>query len=383
MKERDRLLQECGELAKSVNVLQSSIKETRMTVQEKEKELASHQLAFQNLERSSFMLQHFAKQTEQQIKKLDHIASNLEKNLQALFIHSEKDMDISRFKIDVEVMCQKLQQSLVELTQEEPRMEKIQDVKKSVRNSLADLMKTVPRPLLLRLIQEQQETDISNWSKMSASSLPPTINSESDPDASAREQVQPLQKLLYELAWFYTDSRSRGAKAKKQAAGLKEKLNTLDFELRRQLDSHFSTAEEGQLLIDVALQLTQVEIQEAKRKAAAESLRNALSNLENFCLRSEACQADIEQKIVTIERNSRMADHLNSLICTLARKHVENPRAIQQSITRLQCVTDEEIKAARSHLSKNVDLSKDSVLKEMEQFRQLKPCQLFNISIEK
>ena len=124
MKERDRLLQECGELAKSVNVLQSSIKETRMTVQEKEKELASHQLAFQNLERSSFMLQHFAKQTEQQIKKLDHIASNFEKNLQALFIHSEKDMDISRFKIDVEVMCQKLQQSLVELTQEEPRMEK-------------------------------------------------------------------------------------------------------------------------------------------------------------------------------------------------------------------------------------------------------------------
>lgn len=382
-KERDKLRQDVTDLLKSTKILQESLTETRTTMQDKEVEFENHKLALRNLERSSFVLRWLSYQTQDEIRKLNQTAKNLESSLQALSPDPAKEVDIGSFKIDVELMCQQLQHSLIELTREIPDMDKIQDVKKGVRSSLAGLMKTLPRPVLLQLIQEQQDTDMSLLANLVSG--PPSIkkNGNNDLFASATENVQPLQKLLYELAWFYVDSQTRATKAKKQAARLKEELNRLKSEVNQHLNIHFNEASADNMLKELAFQLVQLELQVASRMAAEKTLRKSLVELENFCLHFEASQSDIRQKIAAIERNSRMADHLSSLICTLARKHAENPRTIQQSTSRLQSISNEQLSAVHSQLASCAELCKESLVKEVELFRQVKPCQLLNTSLDK
>lgn len=312
------------------------------------------------------------------VKLLNQTTKEVEKHLQSLAPQIENEGDLERYKIDIENMCKLMQNSLNELLKEEPNIEKINATKMTVGNNLATLLETLPHPLFMKLIQEQQATEISSRNQKDL--MIPTQNNialDFIPD-----NVEPLQKLLYDLSWTYTDTQTRAKNAKEKAETLKKELIEVKAEILRCLNTNFG-AEDPKLVAE-HLKLIETEIQVAMRKGAIDGLRNILEESENFCTRYEARQADIEQKIVTIERNSRLSDHLTAIICTLARKRANNPNLLQQLANQSLRMVNEDFVAIHNTLSKTIQASKGNIIeKELELYQQLKPSQLFNVTVDK
>lgn len=379
MRQREMLKEEIAELKKTTNVLHDSLVESKLLVQQKEKELRNQQLTFRDLKRSSYLLNLVRTNTEHKVQSLNKTSIELEKHFQSFSPALEKEADLERYKIDVENMSKLMKNSLSELLNEEPNIEKLSATKMTVGNNLASLLEALPRRLFMKLIQEQQQTEISSNSDKDSSSSPDQKNAafEFIPENS---KAQPLQKLLHELSWVKADTRARADKARSQISTLSNELDQLKSQVLQRLIL-LSDGDEHKLAI--GQKLLEMEIQVASRKSAVDALRTNLEELDNFCSRYEARQAEIEQKIITIERNSRLSDHLTALTCTLARKRANNPRLVQQFANQSQKIVNEEINTICKELGEKIQLSKSNIEKELEICRQLKPSQLFNVQMEK
>ncbi len=371
------LQQEVAELTRSTKGLQDSVLEAKQNVVQKEKDLTCHQLVFKEMERKSHLLRCLTAQTQDQIKFVNQTTAQLKKYADKLRLpRGDEALLVDRYRIDVGLMCQQLQKTLDELLQKESNMEKIQAEKTNVKEKLADLMELLPRPDFLQLIQEQQEYDLSQLIKILESSVSQNCLPENLDFAPA--SVQPLQKLLYELSWFYTESRSRAERASNEATLLKRELEDLQSEIREHLSTQLPRDDEK--VFDSALKLIQTEIQAARRRAITEALRKSLTVLDNSCMKSEANQAEIKEKIAKIESNSQLAEHLSILMCTLARKHANNPVNILQSAKRLHTVASEDVKSANERLSSNILQCNGSLKKEFELFQEVTASNLFTNS---
>ena len=338
--------------------------------------MRNQQLVFRDLKRSSHLLNLVKSNAEADVKSLKQTTSELEKNLKSLTPELENESDLERYKIDVANMCKLMQDSLNELLKEEPNIENVNATKMAVGNSLATLLETLPHSLFMKLIQEQQAAEISSWNRKDFS-LPTQTTLALD---FIPENVQPLQKLLYELSWYNADIRARAETAMNVALSLKKELAQLTSQTFQRLDILFDGEDNK---IATARKLVEMEIQVAKRKGAIEALRKNQDEMENFCTRYEVRQAEIEQKIDTIERNSRLSDHLTALICTLARKRANNPCLVQQLASQSQRIVKEDICGIQNTLSKTIQLSKCNIEKELELYRQVRPSQLFVVNVER
>lgn len=369
--------QEVAELTRSTKGLEDSVLEAKQIVVQKEKDLACHQLVFKEIERKSHILRYLTAQTQDQIKFVNQTTTQLKKYVEKLSLpRGDEALLVDRYRIDVGLMCQQLQKTLDELLQNEPNMEKIQAEKTNVKKKLADLMELLPRADFLQLIQEQQEYDISQWIKILESSVSQNCLPENLDFAPGN--VQPLQKLLYELSWFYTESRSRAERASNEATLLKRELEDLQSEIRQHLNTQLPRDDEK--IFDSALNLIQNEIQAARRRAITEALRKSLTVLDDSCMKSEANQAEIKEKIAKIESNSKLAEHLSFLMCTLARKHANNPLNILQSAKQLQNIASEEANSVNDRLSCNIVQCNGSLKKEFELFQEVTASNLFTNS---
>lgn len=369
---------EVAELKKSNSVLHESLIESRLSIQEKEKILKSQQFVFRDLKRSSHLLTLVKNSVDIKIKSLHKSTAELEKHLQLLAPSLEKGTDLERYKIDLENMSKLMQDSLNELLNEEPNIDKINSTKMGVGNNLATLLETLPRPLLMRLIQEQQESEISQQ-KQNGSAVPTQNNVTPDINQQTNNS-QPLQKLLYELSWAYADTRARAETAKAKVDFMKSELALKKSQLFQRLNLFYNGDEKK---IGIARKLIEMEIQVASRKSTVDTLRKNLEELDSFCSRYEARQAEIEEKIATIERNSRLSDHLTALICTLARKRANHSRIIQQLASQSQKLVKEDIKTYQDKLNESIKLSKLSLESEIDIYREFKPSELFYVRISK
>ena len=191
------------------------------------------------------------------VKLLNQTTKEVEKHLQSLSPQIENEGDLERYKIDIENMCKLMQNSLNELLKEEPNIEKINATKMTVGNNLATLLETLPHPLFMKLIQEQQTTEISSRNQKDL--MIPTQNNialDFIPD-----NVEPLQKLLCDLSWFYIDTQTRAKNAKEKAETLKKELIEVKAEILRCLNTNFG-AEDPKLVAE-HLKLIETEIQVA------------------------------------------------------------------------------------------------------------------------
>lgn len=349
-----------------------------MSLQKQEVELMKKQLSFRDFKRSSALLTLVKSNVEESAKSLKQNAKEIEKQFQSLAPQLENEEDLERYKIDIENMCKLMQNSLNELLKEDPDIEKINATKMSVGNKLATLLETLPHPLFMKLIQQQQAADAAAINHKDFR-LPK--QSDTAPDFIP-DNVQPLQKLLYEISWYHTETATRAETAKKQVIPLKQELEKVKANILETLHMRYDA--EDPKLADEHYKVIEMEIQLASRKAAIESLRTNLEELENFCTRYQARQADIEQKILTIESNSRLSDHLTALICTLARKRTNSPALLQQLITQSQRMVNEDFPAVHKTLSDFIESSQCSfVEKELDLYRQLSPSQLFSVRVDK
>ncbi|KAI9552146.1 hypothetical protein GHT06_022483 [Daphnia sinensis] len=375
--QKEKLEQEIADLRKTNGVLYDSLTEAKTSIQKQEVELRKKQLAFRDLKRSSVLLNLVKNNVGDNIKSLNKNAKEIEKQFLSLAPQLENEADLERYKIDIENMCKLMQNSLNELLKEDPNIEKINSTKMAVGNNLATLLETLPHPLFMKLIQEQQAADVSAINHKDFR-LPQQSNTAPDfiPD-----NVQPLQKLLYEISWYHTETATRAEDAKKQAVPLKQELEKIKANILQSLQMRFDA--EDPKLADEHFKAIEMEIQLASRKGAIESLRKNLEELENFCTLYEARQADIEQKILTIESNSRLSDHLTALICTLARKCSNSPALLQQLVNQSLRMINEDFPALHNTLSNFINSSQGNfVEKELELYRQLKPSQLFNVRMD-
>ena len=314
---------------------------------------------------------------QDQAKDLNKKIHNLENSAKLLVPDSDKELGLNQFKIDIESMCRGMEDSLNELINKEPNMDKIYGFKLEIGKSLAALLQQLPHPLFVKLMQEQQEAEVS-LKKAVESSVP--FPQDERQASFTPEEVQPLQKLLYDLSWFHTQCCSRASKAKRSSVPLKKEMVSLRSDLEDVLDQTFGAEEKSKAM---ARHWIDLEIEAAGRQATMASLRRNLDELEAFCWRCEASQAEIERKIATIEANSRVADDLSLLICTLARKHANNGRSLQQSVERLQRLATEDLRAAHLHLVDCVRASQADSGKELELYKQLKPRQLLTLSVDR
>ena len=353
------------------------MKEISSTIQEKEKKLYLITQTNEDLKRTTMLLNKNRNQIHDRAKFLNQKIKELENCLHSLIPRSEKESDLDKFKIDLEKMCNSMQNSLNELVDEDPNMDTIHGSKVEIGKNLANLLDNLPHTTFLRLIQEQQESEMA-LKKAVESSAP--IPQPDEKLTFSPADVQPLQKLLYNLSWFHTQSASRASKAKSSIIVLKREMASLKSELDQHISDIFPTDDKTK---SAARHLMELEIQVASRKAAVDSMQRNLDDFMNFCSRSEANQLDIERKIATIESNSYVADHLSLLICTLARKHANNGRLLQQSVNRLQRLATDDLKAVRSSLHDHVRASQANVGKEWDLFKQLKPCQLLSVPVER
>lgn len=363
------------DLKKSIDILSNSKIETKVSIGKKEKELENQKLGIRDLKRSSFLLETAKKHIEENVKSMNQSTAEVEKQLHALIPRIESEVEIERYKIDVKNMCHLMQNSLNELLNEEPNFDKMNETKISVGSKLATLLEVLPHPFFMKLIQEQQATEISLMAQKSA--LNPQFKEAID---FVPEHVQPLQKLLYELSWYYASIRTRAKIAKNKTKTLREELTEMKLQTIQRLKLYFEGDDEK--LAD-ALLLLDMEIQVASKKVAVDALRKNLEDLDNFCKSYEARHTELEEKITAIEKNSRLSDHLTTLICTLARKRVSNPGVVQQLITQCQQKIKDDLKAVNLSLKDRIEASKSNVDKELELFRHLRPSQLFNVKIEK
>jgi len=376
LKERDKLQLEIAELTKTTKILNDSINETTATVHQKEKELLRMQQAFKDFKRSTFLLHSVKNKMQSDVKHLKQVVKDLEKNLQSLLPRLvEKESNQDSFRIDIEKMCRSMQTSLDELLNKDPNMEKINQTKLDVGSNLATLLDTLPHPLFMQLIEEQQKSEVSLKAKIE------TLGNEANSHLQTivPGELQPLQKLLYSLSWFHAQCRFRADSSRLQTERLKSEMVMLKADITEHLKTNLGC--EDQLLSQVLL-LVDLEIQVSSRKAATKSLTENIKQLDDFCLSAEANQQEIEHKIETIERNSRIADHLSALICTLARKHADNSRAVQQSVTRLQGLVERDVKCSQNDLSEGIRVFQSNSGKELELYKQVKPCQLFHTKLE-
>lgn len=340
--------------------------------------MRKQQLAFRDFKRSSVLLGSVKNNAEDSVKLFNQTTREVKKHLQSLAPEIGNETDLERYKIDIENMCKLMQNSLNELLKEEPNIEKINGTKMAVGNHLATLLETLPHPLFMKLIQEQQAAEIS--SRNQKEFMTPTQNDTAldfIPD-----NVEPLQKLLCDLSWTYTDTQTRAKNAKEKSEALKKELAEVKAEILQTLNTRFDA--EDPKLAAAHLKQIETEIQVAKQKGAIDGLRKILEELEDFCTCYEARQADIEQKIVTIEGNSRLSDHLTAIICTLARKRANNPNLLQQLANQSLRMVNDELVAIHNTLDKTIKASKGNIIeKELELYQQLKPSQLFNSNVDK
>jgi len=352
--------------------------ESKTTAQEKEQELRKQEHAFRDFKRSSVLLSLVKSNIEENVTLFNQTTREVKKHLQSLAPKIGNETDLERYKIDIENMCKLMQNSLNELLNEEPNLEKINATKMAVGNQLATLLETLPHPLFMKLIQEQQAAEISSRNQKELMT-PTQDNAALDfiPD-----NIEPLQKLLCDLSWTYTDTQTRAKNAKEKSEALKKELAEVKAEILRTLNTRFGA--EDPKLGAAHLKQIETEIQVARQKGAIDGLRKILEELENFCTCYEARQADIEQKIVTIEANSRLSDHLTAIICTLARKRANNPNLVQQLANNSLRMVNEDLVGIHNTLNKTIQTSKGNMIeKEIELYQQLKPGQLFNSSVDK
>lgn len=376
IKKRDKLRQEVAELERTTKVLHDSLIETQDSVLEKEKTLRKHKAEFRDVKRSSHLLSLAKKNTEEQSNTLKKSTQELEKQMKNLSPTLSKEADLERYRIDIENMGKLMQNSLNELLNEEPNIEKINSTKFTIGNNLASLLQAVPRPIFMKLIEEHQASEISAMKeKMQAIS-----SCEDNIPEFIPENFQPLQKLLYELSWFYADTRARAKKTMNDAAVLKDELTELKSRVINRLGCVFKDDPEK---LAEEQKLFELEIQVAQRKGAVEAMRSQLANLDDFCLQHEARQLEIEQKIATIERNSRLSDQLTALICTLARKRADTSKHVQQLVNQSQKLVTDDILPMLSKLDENIERSKHNFQKELDVYKELKPSQLFTVRLQK
>ena len=334
------------------------------------------QQAFKDFKRSTFLLHSVKNKIQMDIKHLKQIVKDLERNLESLLPRLlEKESNLDSFRIDIEKMCHSMQTSLDELLNKDPNMEKINQTKLAVGNNLATLLDTLPHPTFMQLIEEQQKSEVSLKAKIEK--LGNETNSELQTYLPG--ELQPLQKLLYSLSWFHAQCRFRADSSRLKTEKLKKELEILKVDITEHLKI---LGCEDQMLSQVLVRVD-LEIQVNSRKAAIKSLAGNLKQLDDFCLSAEANQQEIEQKIETIEHNSRIADHLSALICTLARKHADNSRAVQQSVTRLQGLVEQDMKSSQQNLAESIRVFQSDLGKELELYKQVKPCQLFHTKLER
>jgi len=376
LNEREKLRLEVAELTKTTEILIESINETRASIHSKEKELVNHQLTFKDMKRSTFLLQNVKNKISNDVKRIKQIIKDLEKNLSSLLPQLEsKESNLDRFRIDIEKMSQKMQNSLNELSNEDPNLEAINQSKLDVGSNLATLLDILPHPLFIQLIEEQQKSQISTKIETSGNRQ---LN-DNKLRIHSPPEVQPLQKLLYNLSWYHTQCLFNADNTRNKTEKLKSELSALKVDISEHLKIHLGCDE---TILNDLVQLIDKEIQLNSRQAAVKVLTENIQRLNGFCLRSEANQAEIEKKITTIERNSRFSDHLSALITTLARKHANNSTVIHTSITRLQGLVNEDVKNSHRVLSECIRVRQSDFNKELELYKQVKPSQFLKTNVD-
>ena len=348
--------------------------ETQESSQEQEKKLKLQETEFRDLKRSSLLLGSAKSKVEEQAKSLRKSSLELEKHLNYLGPSLSNEADLERYRIDIENMSKLMQNSLNELLDDEPSLEKINATKFTIGNNLASLLQAIPRPVFMKLIEDHQASEISlTQQKLRALPLQDDITPDFIP-----ENFQPLQKLLYEVSWVYADTRARARKARKSAASSRSELAELKSQILCRINDNFKDDSEKLLNEQKFFEL---EIQVALKKGAVDALRLQVEELDEFCLQHEARQLEIEQKIATIERNSRLSDQLTALICTMVRKRADNAKVVQQLTNQSRKIVNEDILPLLTKLKENIQLSKNNFDKELESYQQLKPSQLLNVRL--
>ena len=353
------------------------MKDTAGGVCQGEKELLRIQQTFKDLKQSTVLLHNIKYKIQSDIKHLKQIVRDLEKNVESLLPQlAGEGSNLDSFRIVMEKMCRTMRTSLDGLVTEDPDAEKMNKIKINVGNDLATVLDTLPHPFFMTLIEEQQKSEVSLKTKVE--SLGNETNNQLQ--TALPGDLQPLQKLLYSLSWFHAQCRSRADSSRARTEKLKREVETLKADIIEHLKINLGC--EDQILTQL-LVLVDLEIQVNGRKAAVKCLTDNIKQLDDFCLSAEANQEEIEKKIDMIEQNSRIADHLSAVICTLARKHANNSRDVRQNVDRLQDLVERDIKSSHRDLAESIRVSQGHLGKELELYKQVKPCQLFHTKLER
>ena len=378
VKEREKLKKEIAELKKNNQLLNDNITETKTAIEERQLENLKQKLAFRDEKRSAYFLGLVQNNIKGQVKEVNQFSSEIDRSMESLVPKMEKENNLDRYKIDIQQLCEAMQSSLTELLEEQPNYEVIETTKKKVGSKLSDLLDTLPPSVFLKLMQEQVESDISGFK--SGKPIPLFQQDEMDKLEYPLEEVQPLQKLLYNIAWVYADSCSRAKKAKLKADSLKDELEKAKSEATEMVKNHFIGDNHN---LNAALKTMELKVHTACQQAAIVVLNKNIEELQNFCTQHEANQAQVAKQIQNIERNSNLSEHLSTLILTLARKHSNYPQVIEQTTNRLQKIVKEDLHSLFNVLLNDIAKSKGGLEKELELYTQLKPSQLFTVNIDK
>ena len=370
---------EIAEIKKTNQLLKDDLSETKAAIEEQEHEKTKQNLSFRDEKRSSYFLGLVQNNIKGQITEVNKFASGFDKNIEALAPKMENQNNLDRYKIDIQQMCQEMQDSLNELLQEQPNNEKIENGKKNVGSRLSTLLETLPPSVFLKLMQEQVEKDI--FSFKTGKSIPPFLQQDGIEKLDyAPEEVQPLQKLLYNAAWAYADCRSRAKKTQLKALSLEGELQRVKAEATELVRNHFSGDSHK---LKAALNTMESNIKAACEEATIAVLKKHHDELENFCAQHETNRAEVVKQIENIERNSRLSEHLSTLIFTLARKHSKFPKLIEETTNRLQSIVKEDLTVSFNVLLNEISKSRDGLEKEFELYTQLRPSQLFTVTLDK
>lgn len=379
MKERDKLKREIAELKKNNQLLDDNITETKAAIEECQLENLKQKLSFRDEKRSAYFLGLVQNNIKGQVKEVNQFSSELDRRIEALVPKmEEKENNLDRYKIDIQQLCEAMQSSLNELLEEQPNYEVIDSTKKNVSSKLSALLDTLPPSVFVKLMQEQVQSDLSAFK--SGKTTPLFQQDEMEKLQYTPEEVQPLQKLLHNIAWAYADSHSRAKKAKFKADSLKEELEKVKSEATQMVRNHFTGDNRN---LNAALKAMELKAHTACQQAAIAVLNKNIEELQNFCAQHEAYQAQVAKQIQNIERNSNLSEHLSTLILTLARKHSNYHQVIEQTTNRLQKIVKEDLHSLFNVLLNELANSKGGLEKELELYMQLKPSQLFTVNIDK